>query len=71
MIVTHGNGFRHGYEIDRIEKAGGETLVLLTGDHGLRIDQEQTEEVFFPQRTIEGENTFVIPLATATGEYME
>jgi hypothetical protein len=65
MIVTHGNGFRHGYQIDRVEKQDGKTVILLASDHGLRIDGKQTEEVFFPQRMIQGKNTFVIPLAAA------
>ncbi len=65
MIVTHGNGFTHGYEIDRVEVRDGKTFVLLTDDHGLKIDGSVTEEVFFPQREIEGTNSFVIPLAVA------
>ncbi len=69
MIVTHGNGCRHGYEIDRIEGKGDQTAIVLAHDHGLRIEGGTTEEVFFPQRTIEGENTFTIPLcARLTGE---
>ena len=62
-IMTHGNGRTHGYEIDRVEKREGQTVIVLTGDHGLKIAGNSTEEVFFPQRQIEGANTFVIPLA--------
>ncbi|MFW5868305.1 MAG: hypothetical protein ACOCX2_10845 [Armatimonadota bacterium] len=65
LIMTHGNGFRHGYEIDRIEEVDGRTAIVLAADHGLRIDGETTTEVYFPQRTIEGTNTFEIPLRTA------
>lgn len=65
MIVTHGNGFTHGYEIDRVEKAGGKTVAILTMDHGLTMDGETTQEIYFPQRTIEGVNTFRIPLAAS------
>ncbi|MEA3400112.1 MAG: heparinase II/III family protein [Armatimonadota bacterium] len=65
IIVTHGNGFRHGYEIDRIERRRGETAIILTDDHGLRIDGRTTEEVYFPSRTIEGQNTFEIPLCAS------
>ncbi|MGC9316524.1 MAG: heparinase II/III domain-containing protein [Armatimonadota bacterium] len=65
LIVTHGNGFRHGYEIDRIERREGETAIILTGDHGLRIDGRTAEEVYFPSRTIDGENTFEIPLCAS------
>jgi hypothetical protein len=64
MIVTHGNGFRHGYQIERIERQDGKTVIVLTDDHGLKIDGAVTHEFYFPQRKIEGKNTFVIPLAT-------
>ena len=63
MIVTHGNGHTHGYEIDRVEKRDGKTAIVLTDDHGLRIEGNKTREVYFPQREIEGPNTFLIPLA--------
>ncbi len=62
MIVTHGNGYRHGYEIDHVERQGDRTAIVLTHDHGLRIDGQTTEEVYFPLRTIEGVNAFTIPL---------
>ncbi len=65
MIVTHGNGYKHGYEIDRVEKQDGKTSIVLTYDHGLRIEGDKTTEVYFPRREIEGTNSFVIPLATA------
>ncbi len=64
MIVTHGNGFTHGYEIDRVESLDGQTVIVLTGDHGLKIEGSVTEELFHPRRRIEGTNTFCIPLAT-------
>ena len=63
MIVTHGNGFRHGYEIDRVERQDGKYVLILTMDHGLRIDGEETTEVFVPLRKIKGGNAFSIPLA--------
>jgi hypothetical protein len=63
IVVTHGNGYRHGYEIDRVEKANGKTTIVLSHDHGLRIGDNATQEVYFPRRTIEGRNTFRIPLA--------
>ncbi len=65
IIVTHGNGYTHGYEIDRVEKRDGKTTIVLTMDHGLRIDGGVTTEVFFPQRKIKGRNTFSIPLAVS------
>jgi len=65
MIVTHGNGCTHGYCIDRVERAEGGTQIILNGDHGLIIEDNQTREAFFPQRTIAGENRFVIPRAAS------
>jgi len=65
MVVTHGNGYKHGYEIDRVEKRDGKTLVILTMDHGLRIEGNETEQVYYPCKKIAGENTFTIPLAAA------
>ncbi|MFP3903293.1 MAG: heparinase II/III family protein [Armatimonadota bacterium] len=68
MIVTHGNGHTHGYEIERVEKRSGKSVIVLTMDHGLRIDGDTTTEVYYPQRDIEGKNTFSIPVATAMVE---
>ena len=65
MIVTHGNGLTHGYEIDRVEQHDEKTVIVLSDDHGLRIDGDTTKEAYFPQRDIKGENTFVVPLAAA------
>lgn len=63
--MTHANGFRHGYEIDRVEREGGKATIILTHEHGLRIDEGTTQEVYFPQRTVAGPNTFEIPLRAA------
>ncbi len=65
MIVTHGNGYTHGYEIDHIRQENGKTVIVLTAEHGLRIEADQTEEVYYPRRKIKGQNTFVIPLSSA------
>ncbi len=65
MIVTHGNGYTHGYPIERIEKQGNKSVIVLGMDHGLRIEGNKTTEIYFPQREIEGTNGFVIPLAAA------
>ncbi len=65
MVVTHGNGYRHGYEIDRIEETDGQTMDILTGDHGLRIKGGATQEVSFPRRTMDGPNTFRIPVCAS------
>lgn len=66
MIVTHGNGYKHGYEIDRAETREGKTWVVLKNDHGLRIEGTKTRELFFPCREMDGVNTFVIPLAASS-----
>ena len=69
MIVTHGNGLTHGYEIDQIERREGKTIAVLSHDHGLRIDGDTTKEAYFPGREISGQNTFVVPLsANAVGK---
>jgi len=61
MIVTHGNGHTHGYQIDRVRRDSGKSIIVLTDDHGLEIAGQQTTEYYFPQRTITGPNRFVIP----------
>ena len=63
MIVTHGNGFTHGYQIDRIEEREGSRVIVLADDHGLRIQGDTTREVYYPQREIKGINSFHIPLS--------
>lgn len=60
MIVTHGNGYTHGYEIDHVERRDGKSIIVLRDDHGLKISGEQTEEGYFPRRKISGANRFVI-----------
>jgi hypothetical protein len=71
MIVTHGNGFRRGYQIDRVEAQDGKTAVVLSDDHGLKTDGTITQQVYFPQRKIEGVNRFVIPLAATLSKTHE
>jgi hypothetical protein len=66
MIVTHGNGYTHGYEIRRVEQRDGKTVVVLWDDPGIVIRGERTEESYFPRRTISGLNRFVIAGQTAT-----
>lgn len=60
MIVTHGNGRTHGYAIHHVERKGPHTSIFLNDDHGLRITGHETEECYFPRRTIRGPNRFVI-----------
>lgn len=65
MIVTHGNGYRHGYQIDRVDRREGTTTIVLTSDHGLTIEGDITQEKHFPRRRIQGQNTFVVPLSSS------
>ncbi len=65
MVVTHGSGIRHGYEIERVEERDGKRVVVVSYDHGLRIDGETTEEVYFPARKMAGANRFRISLAVS------
>ncbi|MCP4250479.1 MAG: hypothetical protein GY778_25835 [bacterium] len=61
MIVTHGDGHTHGYEIDRVTTdPDGRRRIHLRHDHGLRISGRRTEECYFPRRTFEGTNRFRI-----------
>jgi len=64
MIVRHDAGYTHGCEIDRVEEAEGQRVIVTKGDHGLRIDQEATTEVYFPQRRFGPRSTFRIPAVT-------
>ncbi len=60
MVVTHGSGHTHGYEISRVEQRAGKTVIVLADDHGLKITADQTEEAFFPRRKFTGPNRFLI-----------
>ncbi|MCE5239143.1 heparinase II/III-family protein [bacterium] len=66
-IVTHAGGVTHGYPIDHVAKRDGKSVVVLNMDHGLRLAEGNTREVYFPQRTFEGPNTFAISLAASVG----
>jgi hypothetical protein len=70
MIVTHGNGYRHGYEIDRVDRRDGTTTIVLTSDHGLTIEGDITQEKYFPRRSIQGQNTLVIPRSSCSSKNM-
>jgi hypothetical protein len=65
VIVTHGNGFTHGYPIERIDAVDGMTRIVLGMDHGLHVEGSTTREVYVPRRTMEGANRFRIPLAAS------
>ena len=65
MILTHADGSRQGHEIDRIERDGDASRVHLVRDHGLRIEDGRTHEVYFPRRTFAGLPSFAIPRAAS------
>lgn len=58
LVVTHADGHTHGYEVDRVQRRAGKTHILLTGDHGLKLEGDKTSEMYFPRRTFTGKNTF-------------
>ena len=60
MIVTHGSGHTHGYEIESVDRTGGRSAIILRDDHGLKISGGTTEECYFPRRKFDGPNRFVI-----------
>ena len=42
--MTHGNGYKHGYGIDRVEERDGKTWIHLLDDHGLKRERNVKEE---------------------------
>ena len=60
MVVTHADGHTHGYQVERVERRGGLSAIVLTDDHGLKVAERETEEMFFPRRRFAGANRFVI-----------
>jgi hypothetical protein len=69
MIVTHGSsGYTHGYQIKSVERREGKTIIILTDDHGLKIEGDETKEIYFPRRIFKGANRFRIPIDVAKKE---
>ena len=61
MIVTHAGGkVKHGYQIERVERTGEKTRIVLAADHWLRIDGDTTQEIFSKWNTFHGRNTVLI-----------
>ncbi|MEN6545239.1 MAG: hypothetical protein ABFE07_04285, partial [Armatimonadia bacterium] len=58
---SYASGITQGHEISRVEKRDGKTVIVTADDHALRVKDGVTEEVYFPQRKIEGQTTFQIP----------
>ncbi len=67
MIVTHGSGQTHGYEIESVDRVDGRSVIVLRDDHGLRIADGVIEERYFPRRKIKGPNRFVVAGWAAEG----
>ncbi len=63
LVATHGGEYTQGYEIDRVEREGGGTRIVLARDHGLVMTGGKVKEAYFPQREFSRPSTFVIPLA--------
>jgi hypothetical protein len=61
IIVTHPDGFTHGYEIAAVRPDGGQTFLEITDEPGFEIDADgKTRMVYFPPRESEGENRFEV-----------
>ncbi len=61
VIVTHGDGTTHGYEIAGCERRDGANLLHLADDPGFKINADGTTQfVYYPGNTIAGTNTFRI-----------
>jgi hypothetical protein len=61
LLVTLPNGHQQGFQISRVERRGGETLIVLADDPGLKMDGEEVAEVFFPARKMKGKCSFRLP----------
>ena len=65
MIMIHGDTTAHGYTIERVERVGDKTLIHVLDEPGLEIGEDETKMIYFPHRTIKGQNTFYIAGAKA------
>lgn len=63
MIVRHGNGSTHGFEIKDIMTLGDRTWLFPTQDHGFahEVRSGKLQMRFFPHRMFNGPHTFRIP----------
>jgi hypothetical protein len=63
ILVTHGDGTVHAYTIRSVSRDADRTIINLRNDHGFTIDGDTTQFVSYPQRSVEGGNTFeVLPV---------
>jgi hypothetical protein len=70
MIVRRGDGTTHGQRIKGIVPVGDRTWIFLAEDPGFTYDPatSATRITHFPQNTITGQNSFVIPYAAFVRE---
>lgn len=54
LIATYANGITQAYPISRVVGQGGETVVELADDPGIRLADGQATEVYRPSRTLPG-----------------
>jgi hypothetical protein len=58
VVVTFGDGSTVGYPLQRIERDGGRTRLVLDIDPGIAVTDQQARQLFFPGRTISGPITY-------------
>jgi hypothetical protein len=63
--VQEEKGIRQPFQIDHVERNGGQTFVVLTADPMLTMAAGQVTETTRPGRTFEGPVTFEITTARA------
>jgi hypothetical protein len=70
MVVRRGDGTTHGQRIKGIVPVGDRTWIFLAEDPGFTYDPatSATRITHFPQNTITGQNSFVIPYAAFVRE---
>jgi hypothetical protein len=61
LLVTLPNGHQQGFQIDRVKRAGNETVIELMDDPALQIEGDLVREVNYPKRQMEGECHFRLP----------
>jgi len=60
ILVTHGDGTVHAYRIRAVSRDGDATVIELRDDPGFTIDGNTTRFISYPQRGVEGDNTFTV-----------
>jgi hypothetical protein len=61
LIATYPDGITQGYEVEHVAKGpDGQTVIVTSDDHGLKIAGNAIAEVYFPKRKLAGKVTFRI-----------